>query len=357
MQLEREVSSGIATIESLREHLQWAIELEHSTLPSYLCALFSLDQARNPEAAEVLWSVFLEEMLHLTLAANLLNAVGGRPQFDTPRLLPRYPRYLPHGDRSFEIPLAPFGAEALDVFLKIERPAPAAAPAEGDQYETIGQFYEAIGQGLRDLCTDLGEATIFCGEPARQVTDKVLHNGGNRLIGVDGLATALMALREIVEQGEGAARLQVWDGDRDMFHPERDEVGHYYRFEQLRIGRRYRRGDTPQSGPTGDAILIDWDGVRPMRRNPRTAEHPPGSPIRRAQDEFNHTYCALLAMLEHTFNGRPGMLMTAIGAMHRLEGQARGLMEIPTEDGLTVAGPTFEYVFPEDRDPLEGGTR
>jgi hypothetical protein len=29
--------AGIATLESLREHLQWAIELEHFTLPPYLC--------------------------------------------------------------------------------------------------------------------------------------------------------------------------------------------------------------------------------------------------------------------------------------------------------------------------------
>src|SRR5882672_10747389 len=115
----------IATLESLREHLQWAIELEHFTVPPYLCALYSLDAARNPEASEVVTSVLVEEMLHMTLAANLLNAVGGRPQLDTPQMLPVYPRCLPHGlclshgDRSFEVPLLPFGPEALDVFLKI----------------------------------------------------------------------------------------------------------------------------------------------------------------------------------------------------------------------------------------------
>ena len=41
----------ITTLESLHEHLQWAIELDHSTLPPYLCALYSLDAARNPEAS------------------------------------------------------------------------------------------------------------------------------------------------------------------------------------------------------------------------------------------------------------------------------------------------------------------
>jgi len=70
----------IDTLDSLREHLQWAIELEHATLPPYLTALYSLDPERNPAAVEVLSSVFVEEMLHLALAANLLNAVGGAPR-------------------------------------------------------------------------------------------------------------------------------------------------------------------------------------------------------------------------------------------------------------------------------------
>src|SRR5262245_35167673 len=70
----------IATLESLRQHLQWAIELEHCTIPPYLCALYSLDAVRNPEACEVVASVFVEEMLHMALAGNLLNAVGGHPR-------------------------------------------------------------------------------------------------------------------------------------------------------------------------------------------------------------------------------------------------------------------------------------
>jgi hypothetical protein len=339
---------GIETLEGLREHLQWAIELEHSTLPSYLCALYSLDPDRNPEAAEVLLGILLEEMLHITLAANLLNAVGGCPQLDTPRMLPLYPRYLPHGDRSFRVSLLPFGTEALDLLLKIERPAAPTARAESDEYETIGQFYAAITGGLGQLCATLGEAKVFCGDPARQVTDVSFHGGARRVIAVDSLATALFALQEIVEEGEGAERHQVWDGDRDMFHPERDEVGHYYRLQQLKLGRRYRRGDTPQSGPTGDPIFIDWSGVRPMRRNPRITDHATGCPIRIVQEEFNHAYCGVLHLLDHAFNGRPGMIPSAIAAMYGLKEQAQVLMEIPTHDGLAMAGPTFEYVCSEE---------
>ena len=84
----------IASLPDLRRHLQWAIELEHATLPPYLCALYSLDAEKNKDAVQVISSVFVEEMLHLTLAANLLNAVGGSPVLDAPHLLPAYPTCL-----------------------------------------------------------------------------------------------------------------------------------------------------------------------------------------------------------------------------------------------------------------------
>ncbi|MEU8379155.1 ferritin-like protein [Streptosporangium sp. NPDC048865] len=341
-------SARIETLESLREHLQWAIELEHATLPPYLYALYSLDPERNPEAVEVVSGVFVEEMLHLALAANLLNAVGGRPLLDTPRMLPPHPRPLPHADRSLKLSLVPFGAEALGMFLRIERPAPPDAPAESDGYETIGQFYGAIEEGLRHLCARLGEREVFGGDPARQVTSGHFRHSAGRLVAVGDLASALEALEEIVEQGEGMGHGEVWDGDRDVLHPEREEVAHYYRFEELRAGRRYRRGDTPNSGPTGEAIPMDLAGVRPMRRNPRLSDHAPGSPIRTAQEEFNHTYCAILQLLEQAFNGSPGTLAAATGTMYALKAQAQALTRMLDEGGRT-AGPTFEYVAPEHR--------
>jgi hypothetical protein len=347
-QLDAPSFGRIATLESLREHLQWAIELEHFTLPPYLCALYSLDPGRNPEAAEVVASVLVEEMLHLTLVANLLNAVGGRPRLDTAQMLQGYPRCLPHSDGSFEVSLVRFSPEALEIFLMIEQPAPPGAPPEGDWYETIGQFYDAIGRGLRELCTHFGEAAVFCGDPARQVSDALVYSGGGRIIAIDSLNTALAALQEIVDQGEGAP-LEVWDGDIDVFHPEREQVAHFFRFQELKLGRRFRRGDTPRSGPTGEAISVDWDGVQPMRRNPRTSDHAPGSPIRTAQEAFNHVYCTLLSQLEEAFNGRPDLLAPSIGAMYGLKELAEALMRMPTEDGLETAGPTFEYVPPRLR--------
>ncbi|WP_326834735.1 ferritin-like protein [Amycolatopsis rhabdoformis] len=340
---------AIDSVEELRRHLQWAIELEHATIPPYLCALYSLDAGRNAEASQVVGSVLAEEMLHLALAANLLNAVGGEPKLDSPELLPAYPHALPHGDPSLRVSLVPFGEEALELFLRIEQPESADAPAQADGYATIGQFYAAVRDGLSKLCAELGEEAVFSGDPKRQIGEMHLRSGGGRVIPVRDLASALAALSEIVEQGEGAARTEVWDGDRDVFHPEREEVAHYYRFQELKSGRRYAEGDTPDSGPTGEEIKIDADGVLPMRRNPTTADYPEDSPIRKAQNDFNNTYCLLLYLLEDAFTGNPGGLGATVGVMFQLKGQAQALMNMPSGDGKTTAGPTFEYVPPQLR--------
>ena len=86
-----------------------------------------------------------------------------------------------------------------------------------------------------------------------------------------------------------------------------------------------------------------------MRTNPRTSDHLPDGPIRLAQEDFNHSYCGLLQLLEQAFNGAPQRLGATIGTMYTLKAQAQALMEMPTEDGLATAGPTFEYVVPDRR--------
>ena len=340
---------AITTVDSLRRHLQWAIEIEHGTLPPYLCALYSIKEGYNEEAAEVVHSVFMEEMLHLTMAANLLNAVGGSPKLDTPSLLPRFPTYLPHSNRAFEVPLMKFSREAVEVFLKIERPGEHDGLPEDDKFETIGQFYEAIEVALKRLAGELGEEALFCGDPARQVTDELYYGGSGRIVTVTDLQSALAALEEIVEQGEGLQHQEVWDGDRDMFHPEREEVAHYFRFQEIYAGRRHAPGDTPQSGPTGEPFKVDWEAVHNMRPNPRSKDYPKGSEVRVQMDEFNHAYSGVLHLLDECFNGSPKLLAVATGAMYGLKEQAIELMKLPSGDGETTVGPSFEYVPPELR--------
>ena len=340
---------AISDVESLKQHLQTAIELEHSTLPPYLCALYSLKDGSNEEARAVLQSVALEEMLHLTLAANVLNAIGGAPVLDSPRLMPGHPTTLPHSDGSIILSLRPFSKEAVEGFMAVERPAPNDAVAEDENYATIGQFYRAIEEALVRLSAELGEEALFSGDPTRQVTDALYYGGAGRIIAVSDLDSARKALGEIVNQGEGIDYQSIFDGDKDMFHPERDEIAHYFRFEQLLLGREFRRGDTPSSGPTGAPVNVDWSAVHPMPVNPKSANYPPGTKTRDAIDCFNGAYCNLLQLLERTFNGLPMLLKYATGAMYGLKQWMIDLMAMDLDGNSIHAGPSFEWVPPAER--------
>ncbi len=319
--------------------------MEHATLAPYLYAYYSIIPGTNDDAAGILMSVFGEEMLHMALAANLLNAVGGEPKVAESGFVPAYPAALPFSDASFLVPLSRFSVETVALFMKIERPEESDAPAESDHFETIGQFYRAIEDALQELSTLLGESAVFCGEPERQITPETMAwYGGGRVVPVYDLASALEAVDEIEEQGEGLKHAEIWDGDRDMFHPERDEVAHYFRFDQLVKGRRYQRGDTPQSGPTGETLEVDWNGVYPNVDNPRLSDFPSGTPTRLKAEEFQVLYSQVLRELERAFNGEPERVNDAISQMMELRDRARELVQMPIGDGSTNAGPVFGYV-------------
>jgi hypothetical protein len=66
-----------------------------------------------------------------------------------------------------------------------------------------------------------------------------------------------------------------------------------------------------------------------MRPNPQSADHPEGSPSRRAQQEFDRTYRDLLRTLEAAFDGRPELLADAVRAVYRLRGQAEAPLTLP----------------------------
>jgi hypothetical protein len=341
-------TTHISTLEGLREHVQGALELEHSTLPPYLCALFSIHPGTNLESVEIIKSVFIEEMLHLALAANVLNAIGGAPSFNEAGFVPNYPTTLPHSDNSFVVPLAPFTPATIETFMRVERPSDRHAESEADNFETIGQFYLAIEDGLKTLCATLGESNVFSGDPDRQITPEMLgFIGERRVVAVHNLKTALEAIDEIEEQGEGLKHRQVWDGDRDMFHPEREEVAHYFRFSEILQGRSYVRGDSPRSGPSGEQFFVDWAAVYPMRPNPKIDDYPKGSPVRSKMVEFNTKYCEMLATLHRAFNGETECLSPAISKMFELRSIATELMAMPSGDGVTTAGPSFEFVTTE----------
>src|ERR1700730_14982726 len=90
--------------------LQTALELELATIPPYLIALLSIKLPSNREPAELIRSVMVEEMLHLALVANVINALGGEPRLNK-KAIPHYPLHMRFEgsvfrDRQFSINLA-----------------------------------------------------------------------------------------------------------------------------------------------------------------------------------------------------------------------------------------------------------
>ena len=333
---------AIDSLPDLRRHLRWAMKVELSTIPPYLCALYSIPRGSNVEAATLLRSVVMEEMLHLTLAANVLNAVGGKPHLDISSAVPRYPRPLPHSDDRFKVELLPLSLKAVEIFLRIEKPSPPGARPQGDRYATIGQFYEAVEQALTELTHKLGAEKVFTGKAHRQVPPGMwYYGGGGDVIVVHDLESALRALHEITEQGEGLDHTIV-DGDAQF--NDVDELAHYFRFEELRRGRRFLATDTPQTGPTGDELPVDWRAVLPMQPNPSRADYVDHPTIHRQMVKFNRIYTRLLRQLQQAFTGTPEVLRDGVATMYALRYQAEALMRIPSPlyEGRTVGAP-FEF--------------
>ncbi len=333
------------SLETLREHLQTAIEIEHATIPTYLCALYSIKDGTNTFATHSIQGVVMEEMLHMLLACNLLNAIGGRPSIDHPKFIPEYPTYLPHSADLFLVPLQKFGQDAIQVFLDIEKPANRPSPPQPDHWDTIGQFYLSIKLALihLDRTTPGG---IFNGDPARQVQSHHYYGGGGKLVAVHCLQDAILAIDEIVGQGEGVNGTII-DSDSVLFG-EDVEYAHYFRFNEIMCERRYRPTDKANEPPTGPAVEVAWDAAWNMQPNPKMANYSPGSELQEKTLAFNRTYMTLLHSIHDAVNGNPEELMKAVPLMYDLKYKALELMVTPWKDGMT-AGPSFEYVPPERR--------
>jgi hypothetical protein len=355
----------IKTVDDLHYYLKQAMAIEHATLPPYITALYSMKPGTNIEAFHILRAVAVEEMLHLTLVANVFNAVGGdiKSVLTDPDFIPQYPTTLPTGETDFEVGLNKFSRETVKTFLKIERAneaergQPLVVPRNHTNslltvhnqpphfsFYSIGQFYAEIIRGLYALHKELGD-DLFCGDIAKQVTPEYYYNGGGEIIPVTNLTSAIRALREIQEQGEGSGKERIYDGDR--------ELSHYYRFQQLLLnedgdenyGQYYvidredpEKSDKP-GHPTGDKFKVDWDAVYPIKENIKLNDFTTGSEVYEAATKFQSDYAKFMKQLESAFNGHPQVLIPAVGAMCGLKYQAERLVKnsLTDSDGVHAA--------------------
>jgi len=225
-------AAALTQREILLNRLYEASELEHNLMCTYLYAAFSLKDGEQEglSAAEaaavgrwraVLLGVAIEEMGHLVAVWNITAALGGSPRIGRTNF-PLDPGYLP---ASITVKLAPFSPETLQHFVFLERPhgsdepegagfacerpyvrgtdRPHLTPMARD-YDTVGDFYARLGEGLRAFVARYGETQAFGGDPALQLTSAEVNLPGARAVVC--LKSALAAFASIVEQGEGAPR-------------------------------------------------------------------------------------------------------------------------------------------------------
>ena len=327
----------IADVEDLRRHLQWAVEVEHSTIPPYEYAMWSVVDPDSAAATSIKY-VVREEMLHAALAANLLTAAGGRPRF-TGEAVPRYPEPMRHHDPELPLVLhlAPASVDLIrDVFLRIEQPEEPGARPEADRYETLAQFYEAIAVALARLGDE-----VFTGDGRSQVTKGYAGHGGGTLFAVTDLDSALLAIEVIVEQGEGThtsalAPVGVDSTDR-LTHLKLEPFGfqgapepaHYWRFLDIVEGRT----------PLG--------AVHPMRMDPSSSDLP-GGELRDLSRLFDACYSLQMDVMERVWgvgDESPLIESAMVPLMNHAEKPiALALLREAWPDGSgDVAGPPFAW--------------
>jgi hypothetical protein len=338
----------IRNLADLQGALQDAIWLEHSTIPPYLTAYFTLSGTSDAVkyARRIIKDIVVEEMLHMTLASNVLNAIGGAPQINLSDFIPKYPGPLPMAIAGgVEVHLKRYSHDLVrDVFMQIEEPeTPLEIPirvarlaAMAAPPQTIGEFYAAIRRQIVDLGED-----IFKGDPGRQVVTGLFAPGEE--FAVRNVETALLAIETIVEQGEGTPKSPL-DLQKD--------VAHYYRFQELEKGMKLV--EDPSSplkvsfDPNQPIVIDDTTDVIQMVDDPQCVTIDPADQ-RAAQlsDECDAVYSRMLNALHEGFNGKPDKVGDAIGTMFEFKNGAGELLQQQLTAGPHAgqfAGPRFLYV-------------
>jgi CDGSH-type Zn-finger protein len=343
-----------------------AAELEHGIMCQYLYAAFSLKQNEGEDlsAAElaatrrwrkVISHVATQEMLHLALVQNLLAAVGASPHLSRPN----FPHPANHYPAGVHLALLPFGEEALRHFMFLERPEgmdirdadgmAAFGRAEplmeagdivprGQDFKTVGHMYRSIEAGFRHLVEKHGEDWLFVGPPRAQATAE--YFGWPELVPVTSLASALRAIDEILEQGEGPRG--AWqDAHFGQFVEILDE---YTQAKEADLGLLAARPiQTVNVRPCDNGAEV------PLVTDPVTA---------RVMDLFNVAYEVLLQIFErffaHTDESDTQLKVladTSVGLMAQVISPLGDLITTlpagPEYPGQT-AGPSFELFYESD---------
>ena len=335
----------IHDLPSLRKALQNALKLEFFTIPPYLTALYSLTgSSRGAQyARSVIKNVVRDEMLHMNLVCNILNAIGGDP--DMRNAVPTYPNPIPMAlAGGLKVHIKRYSrALVTEVFMSIEKPeTPLDIPTRGLMAagaalppQTIGQFYATIRNEIIRQAND----GIFTGQPEKQVTEFFAGDGEN--IAVVDKDTAVFAIDTIVEQGEGTLQAPT-----DLQH----DVAHYYRFQELSKGMQLTLLPSPYFDATKPIAIDDQADVVQIVDDPQSvAIDPADAAIKQLADKCDGEYSGIINSLHAGFNGDPGQLALIDSVMAGFGLTIGELMQKKFTAGPAAnqnAGPRFLYIGP-----------
>jgi rubrerythrin len=322
---EEETVEAVDLLNVIKQLLRTAIQLEFTTIPLYLTALWSIIDQSHPVAKSIR-AVAHEEMLHLSLLCNLLSALGERPIL-TGNVLPKFPSRFPGGVHpEIELRLEGYGPSALQMFMEIERPEipiqiidePAETFSEEDT--TIGEFYEALLKAIKKLNPEL--------DPKRQIAGPFAWFVMTNLEQVEKAITLIMA------QGEGARGVPY------SRYPK--YLSHYYRFKSLAMltellwdaeEMKLRKGSAIMPPPVFTLAPASPNGYGPAAPRALTVAH----------NRFEETYSEMLRLLENSWlEGGDKSFIRAIELMFELGILAQTIMRIGTPDGRGYC-PSFGY--------------
>jgi CDGSH-type Zn-finger protein/uncharacterized Fe-S cluster protein YjdI len=355
--------------EQLVHSLYEAAELEHNLMCTYLYAAFSLKDgpgeglSAEEGAAVAGWrrtilDVAIEEMGHLAAVWNITTALGAAPRVGRMNF-PLDPGHLPAG---IVVKLAPFQAATLQHFIHLERPIGSQEPdgagysierkfvrgaphafltPNAVDYETVGEFYATLADGLRAFVAAHGEDGAFCGDRGLQLSPAELDLTGAKPVIC--LKTALAAFDAIVAQGEGA--------------PGDTATSHFAKFAAIRAAHADLSARNPAFAPAHPAATNPV-----LRRPPRPEgrvwiENPDAVAV---VDLANAAYGLMLRLLSYAYSVPSGpekslAVDIAIGLM-------RGVTPLGERAARLPAGPSnpdcmagMSFTTLRDTSPLPRG--
>lgn len=311
-------------LEWIKNALQTAVALEHSTLPLYLSAMFSLE-VQNYTTYNLVRSVVMEEMVHMAIACNTLAALGGTPKIK--KLSPVFPgKGLPGGaEPDLDAVLARLSVLQVKNFMRLEMPT-FLLPEEfrHEEYPTIGVLYNAIADAIKaNAETVRSTVRKVLSSPPDTYSNQVGDNIGfttmmlkeNHPDHKDEVQQILDGIEEIVEQGEGAHAGDLWADNFD------GEESHYARFGEIYYGARYQEPEgvklTLETQPeffkghkipwpvVTNVLTIPSDGYAALlkayeKRHGNTEEL---QAVNKALDGFDELYTGIMDSLEAMWNG------------------------------------------------------